>query len=325
MRCTSRARAFALLLAAVLASACAGHSGPDAATQASVEALRELRHEQDERRAATDTLVAEPAPTFASRMREGDELRASGQHGKALWAYLQAGRLEPSSPEPTLRIATLHLNVEPKRAEEIFREIVKQYPESADAYAGLGVALLAQGERSAAQDMLRLAIELDPRHAPALNALGVALDQAGQHVEARALLNRAWSIQPRSHVALNNLGSSYLATGEFAEAASVLQQAEQLEPRDFAVKNNLGLALARLGKEQAALAKFREAGSDQAAYNNMGYAAYLDQKYDRALDWYERALLEEGPLAPQIRLNIIDAVAASRSSLRTQEGDPEKP
>ena len=300
-----------IALTAVLLAGCAGRGGADAAAKANAELLRELRDEQDQRRATSEPLAEEPAPTLDSRVREGDALRDSGELARALWSYLQASRLAPSDPVPLLRIATLHLSAEPARSEQIFRELVRQHPKSADAYTGLGIAQLAQGKRGGAEDMLRLAIKLDPRHAPALNALGVTLDQAGNHAEARRLLNRAWEVQPRSHVPLNNLGSSYLVTGELSAAVSALERAQQLEPRDAAVMNNLGLALARLGREEEALVKFRAAGSEQASFNNMGYAAFLNRDYERALAWYERALLASGPLLPEIRRNVV-ALEAER-------------
>ena len=301
-----------ILPLALLAAACVSPRGPEADAKANVELLREMRQDQEARQSAVEPIADDPAPTFEGRLLEGDTLRDSGEAGRALWIYLQAARLKPEDPTPVLRIASLHLSADPERSAEIFRALLKRYPKSADAYTGLGLALLAQGNRAGAEEMLRFAVEKDPRQAAALNALGVILDQAGRYAEARAFLNDASGVQPRNYVPLNNLGRSYLAGGELAAAQSVLERAVQLEARDPAVWNNLGLALGRLGRDQAALEAFRRAGSEQAALNNLGYAAFLSHDYDRALHWYERALLEDGTLASEVRANLL-ALEAARS------------
>lgn len=304
---------------ALLAAACMSPKGPDADAKANVELLREMRQDQEARQSAIEPIAENPAPTFEGRLLEGDTLRDSGEAGRALWTYLQAARLAPENPTPVMRIASLHLSGDPERSAEIFRALLKRYPKSPDAYTGLGLALLAQDNRSGAEEMLRFAVEKDPRHAAALNALGVILDQTGRHAEARSFLDEAFGVQPRNYVPLNNLGRSYLATGQLAAAQAVLERAAQLEARDPAVWNNLGIALGRLGRDQAALEAFRRAGSEQAALNNLGYAAFLSADYDRALHWYERALLENGALAPEIRANLLALEAARNKGGAAQE------
>lgn len=307
MRASSRLGIGWMVVACALA---AGGCASDGAQQR--ELLRELQEEQAERNAAAPRLAESDTASFASLLRDGDEFRDQGDLASALWSYLQAYRLDRTNLQAIVRIGGIHLSQDAAKAEEIFEALLKQEPESADALTGLAIARCGAGNPAAAIDLLRLAVKLEPRHAPALNTLGVLLDQRGEHAEARQLFEQAWNVQPRSHVPLNNLGLSFLATDELDRAVAEFSRAAQLGPRDATTQNNLGLALARVGRENEALAAFRRAGPEQAALNNMGFAAYKNRDFERALAWYEKALLERGPLAPEVRRNIL-AVQAARS------------
>jgi tetratricopeptide (TPR) repeat protein len=238
-------------------------------------------------------------------LAQGDSLRASGEHGRALWAYLEAYQRDRQDPRPIERIGGLHLAEQPGKAEEIFQALLQQNPGSASALVGLALARLGQRNEDAAVELLERAVAEEPTYVPALNALGALRAERGNHAEARPLLERAWQAQPQNPVVLNNLGASYIATREWGPAISVLERARGVAPGDVSILNNLGLALACDEREEEALEAFRRAGDEQAAFNNMGVAAFTRGDYDAALAWYERALLERGPLLGEIRRNVI--------------------
>lgn len=256
-------------------------------------AQAELIRQRQQRDAAAGATPAEPR-SVAERLREGDTQRSRGASAAAMWSYLQAHELAPDDPAPIARMGSLHLMVEPRRAEEIFRELVEKHPESGAAYTGLGLVLIEQHDWLGARDALTRAVAKSPGSAAAHSALGVCLDRLDEHEEAQAAYLRATALHPKFYEALNNLGVSYLATGRFDAAAEVLREAALLEGRDPAVFNNLGLALGRLQRYDDALAAFRRAGSEQAARNNLGYVSYLNGDYERAIAEYERALLASG-------------------------------
>jgi|GEM_PF-2042517 len=278
----------------------------------SAELLDRMREAQAERRSASR---GEPeAPKAEDLLREGDRLRRSGDLPRAVWAYLRAQAMAPEDPRPRARIGAVRLQVDPKRAEETFRELVASTEGSAAARTGLGLALIARQAWGEAAAELREAVARDETLAVAHDALGVALERAGDVEGARACYRRAAALQPRSHEALNNLGVSYLRTGEFAAAAEALEAAARIEPRDPAVANNLGLALGRLRRYGLALEAFRDAtDSEQAALNNLGYVHYLNGDYAGALEVYERALLADG--RPEQRLAVLRNLRRARRAL----------
>jgi Flp pilus assembly protein TadD len=253
-----------------------------------------LLRERAQQGAAAEAAARTAPRSVEERLRKGDALRDEGAYAAAMWSYLQAHELDPDHPAPVARMGSLHLMVDPGRAESIFRELVEQHPENGAAHTGLGLVRIAREDWPGAHAALTRALELSPDSAAAHSALGVCLDRLGEHAAAQAAYTRATTLQPRFYAALNNLGVSHLTAGEFEQAAAVLHRASLLEDRDAAVFNNLGVALGRVGRYDEALAAFRHAGSEQAARNNLGYVAYLSGDYERALAEYERALLASG-------------------------------
>jgi Flp pilus assembly protein TadD len=276
----------------------------------------ELIRQQQAARVATATPMDTPAPqTLESRLLTGDEHRREGEYADAMWEYLKAHELDPQNPAPVGRIGSLHLLSEPERAESIFRDLVAKYPDSGAAYTGLGLVLIGRHEWEAARDSLIRAVARSPRSAPAHSALGVCLDRTNNPEEARQAYRRAVALHPHFYEALNNLGVSYLSTGDFVGAENALRRASEQQERDPAVFNNLGLALGRLERYDDALEAFRRAGPEQAARNNLGYVAYLNGNYSRAVAEYEQALLVNGDQ----RLEVLRNFQAARQAEREQD------
>jgi Flp pilus assembly protein TadD len=317
----ARALARAASLAAALVLAGCSLFGGSQAPDDNAALLEQMREIQAERHTADKGSPAPKEPTLEDRLREGDRLRQSGDLARALWAYLRAHAIDPEDPRPRARIGAVRLQIDPKRAEDIFRELSKSTGGSALARTGLGLALIARQQWAPAIVELRAAVEKDGRLAVAHDALGVALERSGDVAGARESYRRAASLSPRSHEPLNNLGVSYLRTGEFGAAASALDAAARIEPRDPAVSNNLGLALGRLRRYDDALSAFRRAtSSEQAALNNLGYVRYLNGDYGGALEVYERALLAPG--TSEQRLSVLRNLRAAK---RAQEGGAPAP
>ena len=258
------------------------------------------------------TLLEHKPDSADDRLRKGDALRRDGAYAEAMWLYLQAYEMDRGAGEATARMASLHLMVEPERAELIFRELVVSHPHSGAAHTGLGLSQIARQDWLAATETLTRAVGISSRPAAAYSALGVALDRLGRHAEARQAFGRATALEPRYYEAFNNLGVSYLTTEEFSAAASALRMASRVQSRDPAVLNNLGLALGRMLKYDAALAAFRRAGSEQAARNNLGYVRFLNGDYELAVAEYEQALTAGGPQGLLVLRNIRAARSAAR-------------
>ncbi len=69
-------------------------------------------------------------------------------------------------------------------AEQLLRQAVARDGGDADAWNGLGVVLIRQGDREPGLDALRTALRLDPAHGDAHRNLGAALDRLGRRDEA---------------------------------------------------------------------------------------------------------------------------------------------
>lgn len=303
------------VLLSLFVSGCASLPGADKSEnefEPSVQA--ELLRKRKEMQDGTWELESESKPmSIEAKLMKGDGLRRDGEYAPAMWAYLQAHEMDPTEAGPVERMASLHLLNDTAQAESMFRDLIEEHPESVAAHTGLGLALMARGNWQEAKAVLTRAIEFGPDSPIALGSLGVTLDRMGEFDLARDAYRTATDLLPNYYEAWNNLGVSYLSTQEFEDAAATLERAARVESRDPAVLNNLGLALGRLGRYDEALDAFLKAGTKQVAQNNLGYVAYLNGDYDRALMAYETALLEGGDDRLQVLRNFVTAQKARDS------------
>ena len=91
------------------------------------------------------------------------------------------------------------------RARELYQQVTKNDPTSADAFNGLG--LVAQKERkyNEAITNFKRATTLNPRFDDAYNNLGVAYEAKGDMVQAVANYRKALSVNPNNKLAKDNL------------------------------------------------------------------------------------------------------------------------
>jgi tetratricopeptide (TPR) repeat protein len=275
--------------------------------------LRRLDEEQRrlaaEERAADEEADAkaraERPQTVAERLARGDARLASGRIGEALWDYAAAYRLDPRAAAPRERLGYVHLRQNPERAQPLFESALELEPDSVSGHIGLGLSLLASGDRDGGLRHLERAVELAPDSAKAQAALGVSLDQVGRRQEALAHLERAHELRPRDARISNNLGVAYLRASQPERAEVHLRAALREDNRDVALRsNNLGMALALQGRFPEALDWFRRGGDEQGARSNLGYAHYVRGDYPEAIAEYERALLIGGPANVEVVRNL---------------------
>ncbi|MDR3735598.1 MAG: tetratricopeptide repeat protein [Acidobacteriaceae bacterium] len=158
-------------------------------------------------------------------------------------------------------------------------------PNSSDVLAERAMALLAQGQASAAADTLRRAITVRPAWVECFHKLGLLEFQFGRVGEALLLLRRAAIIEPNRAgihadlgvilhlagslqdglwhqrqavildpvpaMAYRNLARSLLIADRPAEALQVLAHAVRLDPGAPEIRNNIGNALKMLGRSAA--------------------------------------------------------------------------
>jgi predicted O-linked N-acetylglucosamine transferase (SPINDLY family) len=195
-------------------------------------------------------------------------------------------------------------------AEVIYRQILSQDPDYADALHLLGVLAHQIGRHGDAIDLIRRAISLRPDAAPYYGNWAIALAAAGRLSDAIAAQRHAVTLDPSSAEAHNNLARSLLLDGRNAEAAAELRSALALKADDPEILANLSNVLRVTGELDQAVSCARRAIAIRpdliAAYNNLGAALHLQGLFDQAIDTYHRALAvrSSGPDIADIEHNL---------------------
>lgn len=213
-------------------------------------------------------------------------------------------------------------------AERIYRQILAQNPDHADALHHLGMIAHRVGKLDAAAELMSRSItlrpdmaryhlnfgalrsdqgkieeaiasfsrasQLDPTFAPAYFNLGNSLKKQGKLQEAIAAFSRALQFAPdflESHI---SLGVLFSQAGMLKEAGSAFQQALRIKPNCADAFTGLTYVFMNLGNEQEALAVCRKAislrGDCPDDYNNLGILLNQQGKLDEAMVAFSRAL-----------------------------------
>jgi Flp pilus assembly protein TadD len=205
------------------------------------------------------------------------------------WQYHQAGDL--------------------RRAEEVYRRILRAEPRDARTWSALGDLCAAGGRLAEAEACLRHVLEVAPGEARVHRRLGKVLLQQGRPVEAEAAYRRCLELAPQDVEALGNLGYALGEQRRPEEAKACYRRALALRPDLAEIHHNLGNLLRDERSFEEAEACYREAlrlRPDYAkAHVNRGVALLAAGDLERAL-----RSLEEG-----VRLQ--PASAEAHSSLAT--------
>jgi Flp pilus assembly protein TadD len=132
-----------------------------------------------------------------------------------------------------------------------------------------GICHLETGVLPEAVRHFKQAIQRDARYAPAYNGMGMALARRGDHAKALPHFRRAMALDPAKTNACNNLGYTLMETGHTAEAEPVLRKCLAMDPGFTLAGNNLAVCLARLRKDDQALALLLQMHPPPVAYRNM--------------------------------------------------------
>jgi tetratricopeptide (TPR) repeat protein len=128
-------------------------------------------------------------------------------------------------------------------AEAIYRQVLTQFPDHADALHLLGLLAAQTGHADAAIDLIGRAIALKPGVAQAHNNLGLALCALGRRDEALAVYAQAIALAPGDAEIHANRVVALHASGRLEEAIAAYRQAIALGPDRAAAQSNLGAAL----------------------------------------------------------------------------------
>jgi tetratricopeptide (TPR) repeat protein len=220
-------------------------------------------------RAAGDPLTQQRARTLLAEVywRQGD--RAAAEREQRLAADLPA---DPELPDPFFEeLAGLRVGKQAKlgrastllgqnrvvEAVALLEQLVRDYPDSASAWLGLGRALIQQERYGAADQALRQAARLDATRVEVQFYLGVARFQRGNTREAAAFFRRATELRPDHALAQYDLGQCLKAQGDRSGAIAGFRAALRYKPHYAQAHTNLGELLAQEGRQELALEHLR--------------------------------------------------------------------
>ncbi|WP_158750008.1 tetratricopeptide repeat protein [Acidobacterium sp. S8] len=144
-----------------------------------------------------------------------------------------ASSLKPDTPKILLPLGvSLSEAGQQDEAIEVFRQVLKQDPQSVQALDGLTKALIAQKRYTAAIAELKNA---PPDEVLQLN-LAIAYSKNGNTEDALQILSAMVKEHPTYAEAHTNLGIVYTQQKRFSEAAREFERALQLDPTDDAVQ-----------------------------------------------------------------------------------------
>jgi predicted O-linked N-acetylglucosamine transferase (SPINDLY family) len=128
-------------------------------------------------------------------------------------------------------------------AERIYRQVLAQQPDHADALNLLGVLATGAGRLDTAVELIRRAIAIWPTGASYHCNLGNALRTRGQLDQASESYRQAIRLQPDFAEVHCNLGNILKDMGQFDEAIAAFRQAIRLDPDLAGADSNLILTL----------------------------------------------------------------------------------
>lgn len=272
------------------------------------DAIRaEMIERQRGRNAALDAPDEDVDKTYQDHLRDGDRLREQGNISKAAIAYLRAQWAEGGGEAGARRLAFLALRKDPQKSLELFTALVHESPDDPVLLTGLAVARIERGDLENALPTLTRAEELTvdrDQKSQVRELLGILCDRMGRHDEARRHYQLALDERPRDVRLMNNAGVSHLLAKRYPDAAAVFEKALSVGASDPALHNNLGLAYGLANRYPEAMREFKRAGTTGDALNNMGYLLFLQGRHEKALEFYEKALLSNDTNERRVLENI---------------------
>ncbi len=187
-------------------------------------------------------------------MRRYGRLQNPRDLEKAVAEAHRAYLLNPEVPGNQYRLGSFLLQAgQAEEACDLFRAVLRNYPDNFFALQDLGSAELMRGNYSSARDAFRLARDLQPQFPGTHIGLANAAWAIGDRDEARANWEAALALDRDRPEAYGGLGMYYLWSGANADAERCLNAATRLDPGNPRYWSELGIARGRQGQWDAAL------------------------------------------------------------------------
>jgi tetratricopeptide (TPR) repeat protein len=216
------------------------------------------------------------------------------------------------------------------QAEIFFQQALKDDPQSAEAFYGLGSAYLQQQKNKEARECFERALQLHasyPETVPnAWNNLGILSARERNFDAAIEQFRRALEIDPEQSIALQNLGSAYRQKKDWAAAKQALERSLALNPEDAEANYSLGMVYAQQEDTERAYAYLQKAIAARSGYpealNNLGILYLRTQRADEAIRTFEDCI-RVAPDYDQAYLNLarVYAIRGEREKAKVILGE----
>lgn len=175
-------------------------------------------------------------------------------------ALVAALKLTPETPDDTLLTAQIAEHAgDNDVAEQAYRRLLQQDPNSAPATSGLAHVLIVEKRYADAQPLIEAALRRAPDD-PTLNAqLAAVLSAQGKQDAALAVLEKIHQIEPSSRSVAMMLADAEVQAGNLDKADALYQQLIAASPGDPTLHDARGQILIRRQNYAEAVAAFRKA------------------------------------------------------------------
>ncbi|QJB55243.1 SPOR domain-containing protein [Pseudodesulfovibrio sp. zrk46] len=262
---------------------------------------------------------------------EGPVKLSAEQHEQVADGYLRRGNDEMAfvHMNKALELEPENLDIRVKKGDLLVRKGLDEQalaefinaleadPDHAIANGSAGAVYFRAGLYKEARLHLEKSIKLNPMLWKSHNYLGILNDKDGNYKEAADNFATAIDLNQNGDTSeiYNNLGVVHIAQKQYGLAVDAFRRALKNGGVSARTYNNLGLALTRLGRLEEALESFKYAGGESKANNNLGYVLLSDDKPDKAIPYFERAI----ELSPNFYVMAAENLKRARLAARFQQ------
>jgi len=194
----------------------------------------------------------ELAPELDDAKRHKEAIAAARENGIPVTAPI-------AGPTAALNAKALQLQDQGKltEAEQLFRQVLDQYPSDFVALYSLGVIASRSGTAEAALQWLSRAVESAPENAIAHYALATTLQGMALFEQALKSFDRALELDPKYMEAYNNKATLLHSMNRHLDALKALEEALAVSPQDQKSLSNKGYILTEFKQNAVAATVFK--------------------------------------------------------------------
>jgi tetratricopeptide (TPR) repeat protein len=193
-----------------------------------------------------------------------------------------------------------------KKSIESSKKALAIDPEYAYAYDNLGAVYRKLGYFDKAEEALNYSVTLKPEDSWTYNQLGLLNYENGRYVTARANFTRSFNLDTEHYWPCINIASCYIKEKDYLIAESYLDELENKYPdiaRVYMLKSRMKYLLNQMDDAiKNALKAIEKDKDDPMTYSNLAMLYREQENYEKACEYFERALICSRPVDSSVYL-----------------------